>query len=82
MPTATNVSLLAYEYETLVEEANHVPTDERRTRLAELLVSTSDWTPQTAATLLDLAEQHGSFILRNALALALALQIEDGALKR
>ncbi len=43
------------------------------------LVKNHDWTEEGARILVDLAVRHGSFVLRNALALALALDIEDGS---
>lgn len=48
--------------------------------IKDLLVSKGEWTPGAAEHLLDLATDYGSFMLRNALALSLALQIEDGGL--
>lgn len=39
-----------------------------------------EWTPEGAETLLDLARQYGSSVLTNALALSMALGIEDGEL--
>ena len=44
------------------------------------LASSHDWTEQGAQQLVALAQQYGSFILRDALALAIALDIEDGEL--
>ncbi len=38
------------------------------------------WTPAGAQILLTLARQYGSFVLNNALALSIALGIEDGEL--
>lgn len=39
-----------------------------------------EWTPQAAETLARLANDYGAFMLRNALALAVALDKEDGNL--
>lgn len=39
-----------------------------------------DWTEQGARAVVSLATEYGAFMLRNALALAVALNIEDGAL--
>lgn len=44
------------------------------------LASAHDWTEQGAQQFVALAQQYGSFILQNALALAIALEIEDGEL--
>ncbi len=46
--------------------------------LTQTLVERCDWTPEGANTVVTLAKEYGTFILRNALALALALKIEDG----
>jgi thymidylate synthase len=39
-----------------------------------------DWTERGASELVDLARNYGSFMLRNAFALATAMKIEDGKL--
>lgn len=39
-----------------------------------------DWTEQGAASIVSLASDYGAFVLRNALALAIVLDIEDGVL--
>ena len=44
------------------------------------LIRNGDWTPRAAEHLLQLARNYGSFMLRNALAISLALEIEDGDL--
>ncbi len=48
--------------------------------LIEELVESHDWTPDGAQALTYLVQQYGAFMLRNALALAVALQKEDGDL--
>ncbi len=50
-------------------------------RLVGELASAHDWTEHGAQQLVALAKQYGSFILRDALALAIALDIEDGELR-
>ena len=45
-----------------------------------MLVKEAEWTPEAAADLLRPARDYGSFMLRNALAISLALDIEDGEL--
>jgi hypothetical protein len=72
---ATNVGILAIEYETLAQEANG-DCD----RLKQSLTETANWTSKAANELLQLANDYGVFMLRNALALSLALKIEDGEL--
>ena len=51
-----------------------------RGSLEDVLVREGDWSPQAATHLLQLAQGYGSFMLRNALAISLALAIEDGDL--
>lgn len=50
------------------------------TTVAELLRTEAGWTSSGAEHVAVLARQYGTFVLRNALALALALEIEDGEL--
>jgi hypothetical protein len=49
-------------------------------RLISALSREHDWTEEGAASIVSLASDYGAFVLRNALALAIALDIEDGAL--
>ena len=51
-----------------------------RESLEKMLVSGADWTPQAAQHLARLAREYGAFMLRNALAVSVALRIEDGEL--
>jgi hypothetical protein len=67
--------LLLEEYVTLTAELGPDPSPEQ---LTAALVQNADWTPQGAAIVVHLAQTHGTFLLRNALALAHALGIEDG----
>jgi hypothetical protein len=80
----TNVKLLSDEYMTLVKEAftkSRVDDfEESIPELKQLLVCASKWSESAANELLNLAENYGAFILRNALALAIALDIQDGKL--
>jgi len=76
MNAAENVAGLVGEYRTLFEEAQGNSPD----ALEETLVQKAEWTPEAAAHLLRLARENGSFMLRNALAISLALDIEDGEL--
>ena len=48
--------------------------------LIQELIESHDWTPDGAKALMNLVQQYGAFMLRNALALAVALQKEDGDL--
>jgi len=76
MNTAENVAGLVEEYRTLFEDADVGSSDSLET----VLVRDAEWTPEAAAHLLRLATHYGSFMLRNALAISLALDIEDGEL--
>ena len=44
------------------------------------LIREGDWSPQAATHLLKLSKLYGSFMLRNALAISLVLEVEDGEL--
>jgi hypothetical protein len=76
MVTAENVSGLVEEYRALFADAD---TDSQES-LETTLVREAEWTPEAAEHLLRLARDYGSFMLRNALAISLALDIEDGEL--
>jgi len=67
-------TLLA-EYETIITDLGAEATDEQ---IVRALVERGDWTEQGAREVLQLARRYGTSILRNALALAAALNIEDG----
>jgi hypothetical protein len=67
-------NLLA-EYETIITEFSAHPTDED---IVGALVARGDWTKHGARAILMLARAYGTPILRNALALANAMGIEDG----
>jgi len=74
MQMIENVSFLTHEYQSIVSDVDGFD----RESLKEQLVRDADWTFRGAEEVLYLAERYGSFILRNALALSLALGIEDG----
>ena len=80
----SDVSGFVREYAALIPERREA--DRNRPNLCdahmlqEALVHQADWTPAAAAHLVELAQHYGAFMLRNALALALALGIEDGEL--
>jgi len=71
---------LLSEYETVVAEAGRADSDQFWERLKVTLVTTSEWSNPAAEHLATLARNYGSFVLRNAYALAIALDIEDGEL--
>jgi len=66
---------LLNEYEQLVETLGKNAT---RSQLIELLVRDHAWSQEGAATIVTLSTQYGTSILRNAVALAAAMQVEDG----
>ncbi|MGE3321466.1 MAG: hypothetical protein AB7K52_04310 [Phycisphaerales bacterium] len=74
MPDLITEPLVA-EYEALVARVGDDATD---VRIVAALVQDADWTEQGAQEVLHLARKYGTSILRNALALASAMQIEDG----
>lgn len=83
MNTCTEINSLIDEYHTLIKQS--VRKISERSKFADgeikdLLVSKGEWSPDAAEHLLELATAYGSFMLRNALALSEALQIEDGEL--
>ena len=67
-------TLLA-EYETIITDLGAEATEEQ---IVRALVERGDWTEQGAHEVLQLARRYGTSILRSALALAAAMQIEDG----
>ena len=79
--TMTDASKLAEEYGALAQRAGWGVQNDKlaANHLRSALVKKSDWTPEAADELLFLAREYGTFMLRNALALAAALEIEDGS---
>ena len=72
-------SILRAEYETLVMESTTLQSGEVDwTNLHKELVRTAEWTDVAATHLVSLVRDYGSFMLRNAWALALAAKTEDG----
>lgn len=73
----TDVSDLVDEYQDIATEFKGMecPDDDR---VAKTLHGDHDWTDDGAQVLVDLATRYGAFVLRSALALAIALDIEDG----
>lgn len=71
-----DVTKLVEEYRDLFEGAD----DEAPDSLEDVLTREAEWTPEAAGHLVQLAKAYGSFMLRNALAISLALEIEDGEL--
>jgi len=67
--------VLLSEYEIIIAEVGENATDEQ---IVAALVRDSAWTEQGACEVIQLARKYGTSILRNALALASAMNIEDG----
>ena len=74
MPALLSDVLLS-EYETIVAQTGRDASDEQ---LVAALVCDAEWTDHGARVVAHLARQYGTSILRNSLALAAALGIEDG----
>lgn len=74
----SDLSLLVSEYDTLVQESTTSRGRIDLDRLNYRLVGEAEWSHRAAAELLALCQRYGSFVLRNAAALALSLGIEDG----
>jgi len=73
--------MLVDEYSTLVAETrgtNDDPNDVNWDALEKSLCDCAEWNAKAAHELISLAQQYGGFMLRNAFALAVALEIEDG----
>jgi hypothetical protein len=78
-----SVAGLVDEYRTMLAELAGRDWDVQEVewdRIAARISAEGDWTGEGAGQLLALARDYGSFFLRNALALAVALRIEDGEL--
>lgn len=80
MKTDENVTALVDEYRSFFEQAAQSHPNTLPQELEKLLVRDSEWTPIAAEHLLRLANDYGAFMLRNALALSLVLEIENGEL--
>lgn len=70
-----DLSGLIGEYSTLLKGSGR-----RSTRVETMLAEKAQWSPAAAQHLVQLAQEYGSFMLRNATAIAIALGIEDGDL--
>lgn len=74
MNALVSETLLA-EYGSIMADLGQDATDDQ---VVMALVDRADWTEQGAREVLHLARRYGTSILRNALALAEAMGIEDG----
>jgi hypothetical protein len=80
----SSVSNLVEEYSDLIEKADSCLQDTSgyidSETVSERLVEDADWSQDAAAHLVRLSSDYGIFMLRNALALAIATKCEDGKL--
>lgn len=74
MPNLTSDTLLS-EYESIIAKTGAGSDD----KIIAALVKEAAWTKRGARELLRLARRYGTSILPNALALAVAMRIEDGS---
>lgn len=79
---SSDLTMLVDEYQTLVTETgtlnkNYRPGGDLE-KVKRWLIAHGEWTPRAAAEVVDLIETYGAFVLRNAAALAIALDVEDG----
>ena len=80
---ATSVKSLVEEYKTLCTDISFprpISDEIAWQKITELLHQKGEWTLQGSEHVIHLAKTYGSFVLRNALALAIVLDIEDGSL--
>lgn len=76
-----DVNLKVAEYREAIENScSGAGVELNRKRLVHELVTEYDWTPKGAEAIVSLATDYGKFMLSNALALAAALEKEDGDL--
>lgn len=74
------MDVLIDEYKTMLAEIDAADgSEDAGERIILALAERHDWSHSASATLMGLAQDYGSFMLRNALALAEALEIEDGS---
>ena len=76
-----NVEMLQAEYESLLHGIAHTgpcQTDFDWETVVRRLEQDAEWTSCGAQHVVWLVRQYGAFVLRNALAVALALDVEDG----
>ena len=71
---------LEHEYEGIVAHSRLPNGSMCLDSLRTELVNSGQWTPSGAEHLISLARRYGTFMLRNALALAGTLGLEDGEL--
>jgi hypothetical protein len=78
MTNHNDLTVLEGEYDVLVAESTDNRGDVDWDALADRLVQDGDWTCEAALHLICLVQEYGWFMLRNAAALAIAADVEDG----
>ena len=76
MDKMENVSSLVEEYRVLLQGETVGSVES----LEDALTREGDWSALAVSHLVCLSKQYGSFMLRNALAISMAMGIEDGEL--
>ncbi|MDD5328241.1 MAG: hypothetical protein PHY02_10605 [Phycisphaerae bacterium] len=69
------------EYKAYVAKTTDKNNEIDWDKLVDLLCVDGDWTIQGAETLVAIVQDYGCFVLKNALALAVATNTEDGQLR-
>ena len=83
MQEGNHVESLISEYVALLgrDSLNSSPPNCSDARIARKLAKSADWTESGADELVRMVNDYGSFMLRNALAIAVVLGREDGEKK-
>jgi hypothetical protein len=81
MKESEYVDSLINEYESLLAQKSlrNSRGEYNESEILKELVVSADWTLVAAGEILTLVENYGAFMLRNALAIAVALGKEDGS---
>jgi len=74
-PYPDSVPYFVDEYKAIIGCLGSEPDDES---IRDLLIKDADWTVRGSGILVMLVREYGTFVLANALALAEAMEIEDG----
>jgi hypothetical protein len=74
------IEVILSEYQTYVAEAADKNQEVDWNKLVNLLCVKGEWTREGAETLVAIVQNYGSFILKNAFALAVATNTEDSQL--
>lgn len=74
----TNLTALVDEYRTFADESGNGEGVPDWGPLTARLIAEGQWTEHGAHHLVELVQTYGSFVLRNAAALAIATEVEDG----